>query len=83
MTRPAGSVPTVVASIEAANVIDPLSGTAKGWLLSARYLMWSKTLKSAAVLNGSAETENDDPLNARVSSIAISPGPNPLFHFAK
>jgi hypothetical protein len=32
------------------------------------------------VRNGNADTWNAEPLNDRESWIAISPGPNPLFH---
>jgi hypothetical protein len=39
MTRPPGVVPMTVASIVAANVIEPFVGTVNEVLLSARYLM--------------------------------------------
>jgi len=74
-------VPGVCTSICAVKVIEPLRGTSKLRVLAAKYLMWSNTLKSAEVRNGTALTENLPSAKRRVSSAAISPGPKVVVHF--
>src|SRR5688572_13845379 len=77
MTRP-GWVPGVAASMSTDISSEPEAGTSKDWFEMRMYLRWSKTLKSAPVVNGVAATVTELVTTVRVPS----PGPYGAAHFA-